>query len=172
MEKQEFFLLIPAIIYGVAMVDLLKIFQHKKSYWEVVSWGILLFMIIINSWIELYQKLGSFVDNNINFYLIIGQAIMYAQTAYVITPEEKDADTKQYFHSVKKLFFLLLAGTIIVNVIIRYAVFDDDRAIWLRPLAVVLLLICAYVDKLWVRTIILTFVFTLAMLVIFSDRLG
>lgn len=172
MDKQEFFLLIPAIIYGVAIIDLLKVFQHKKSYWELVSWGLLLMMIIINTWIELYQKLGSFVDNSLNFYLIIGQAIMFAQTAYVITPEEKDADTKKYFFSIRKLFFLLLAGTTTVNIIIRYAVFDDERVTWLRPLVIALLLICAFTDNKWIRTIILVLTFILALFVIFSDKLG
>ena len=57
MEKQEFLLLIPAIIYGVAIVDLLKIFQHKIRYWELIAWGLLLMVLVINIWIELYQKL-------------------------------------------------------------------------------------------------------------------
>ena len=47
MDKQEFFLLIPAIIYGVAIVDLLKIFGHKKNYIEMMGWGIYLMMPVI-----------------------------------------------------------------------------------------------------------------------------
>ena len=35
MQKQEFFLLIPAIIYGVALIDLLKVFGNNKIYWEL-----------------------------------------------------------------------------------------------------------------------------------------
>jgi hypothetical protein len=36
-EKQEFFLLMPAIIYGVALIDLLKVFGDKKIYWELLA---------------------------------------------------------------------------------------------------------------------------------------
>ncbi len=171
MDKQEFFLLIPAIIYGVAMIDLLKIFQHKKSYWELIMWGSLLFIIIVNSWIELYNKLGSFVDNNINFYLIIGQAIMYAQAAYVITPEEKDVDTKEYFMAKKKVFFLVVAGTLLFNIVIQYVVFNDERAIWVRPFGVAIIVAAAFIDRVWVRTVIWSVVFVLAVVIIFTGAL-
>ena len=102
MDQQEFLLLIPGIIYGVAIVDLLKIVRHKINYWEVVFWGILLMINIINHWMELYQKLDALVASHVNFYLIIGQAMLYAQAANVITPDDKDSDTKQYFFQGKK----------------------------------------------------------------------
>ena len=97
MSKQEFFLLIPAIIYGVAIVDLLKIFNHRKNYIEMMGWGIFVMMSVIFSWIELFNKLEVITNDNINFFLIIGNAILFARIAAVITPEEKDADTKSYF---------------------------------------------------------------------------
>ena len=37
MSKSEFILLIPGIIYGVALVDLLKVFRHKNTYWEITG---------------------------------------------------------------------------------------------------------------------------------------
>ncbi len=57
MDKQEFLPLIPGIVYGVAIVNLLKIVQHKVNYWEEVFWGVLLLTTIINHWMELYKKL-------------------------------------------------------------------------------------------------------------------
>ena len=111
MDNQEFFLLIPAIIYGVAIVDLLKVFKSRKTYWEITGWGVLLMVIIINTWAELYNKLGALVDSNINFFLIIGQSIVYAQAASLITPEEKHLNTKDYFllatqHRTKLMIFV------------------------------------------------------------------
>ena len=47
MDKEEFFLLIPGIIYGVAIVDLLKVFSHKKNYFEMVGWAVLYLLAII-----------------------------------------------------------------------------------------------------------------------------
>ena len=169
MEKQEFFLLIPAIIYGVAIVDLLKIFQHKKNYWEVITWGLLLLIIIINTWIELYQKLGTLLDSNVNFFIIIAQAMLYAQAAGVITPEEKDTDTREYFFDVKKTFFLILAVVTAWNLLVQYVVFDDHREPWIRPTGIILSLICAYVDRIWVRGIIAAFIGGLAVIMVFLN---
>ena len=47
MEKQEFFLLLPAIVYGVAIIDLLKVFSHEKNYWEMVAWGSLMMVYVV-----------------------------------------------------------------------------------------------------------------------------
>lgn len=168
MDKQEFLLLIPGIIYGVAIVDLLKIVQHKVNYWEVVFWGLMLFTTIINHWVELYQKLGVIVDSNLNFFLIIGQAMVYAQAANIITPDDKDSDTKQYFFKVRKTFFLILAGSIVFNIILQFAVFDDHKT-WLRITGLPLILACAFVDKLWLRTAVGAWVMVLAFKVIFFD---
>ena len=65
MDKQEFLLLIPGIIYGVAIADLLKIVRHKVNYWEVVFWGVLLLTTIINHWMELYKKLDAMVEHRL-----------------------------------------------------------------------------------------------------------
>ena len=166
MDKQEFMLLIPGIIYGVAIVDLLKIVQHKYNYWEVIFWGILMMTAIINHWIELYQKLDAFVDSNLNFFLIIGQAMIYAQAANVITPDQKDSDTKEYFFKIRKTFFLILAGTIVMNIILQFAVFDDHRT-WVRLLGIPLFLACAFINKIWLRTTVGIYIVVLAVIVIF-----
>ncbi len=168
MDKQEFLLLIPGIIYGVAIVDLLKVGQHKRNYWELVFWGVMLLITIIKHWIDLYQKLDALVDNNLNFFLIIGQAMVYAQAANVITPSEKDSDTKAYFFSIRKVFFLIIVGSIVVNVILQFVVFDDHR-FWLRITGVPLILACAFIDKIWLRSVIGFYLMVLALIMIFIN---
>ncbi len=165
MDKQEFLLLIPGIIYGVAIVDLLKIVQHKYNYWEVILWGILMMVAIINTWIELYQKLNAFVDSNSNFFLIIGQAMIYAQAANVITPDQKDSDTKEYFFKIRKTFFLIIVGTLVMNTIVQFMVFDDQRT-WLRLIAIPLFLACALINKIWIRIVVGLYLVILAVIVI------
>ncbi len=161
MDKQEFLLLIPAIIYGVAIVDLLKVFKHKSLYWELVFWGTLLMTTIISLWMDLYQKLEFIVDSNLNFFVIIIQSIIYAQTASVLTPEDVHVDGKKYFLENKKTFFLLIAATSLINIIVQFVVFDDDRT-WLRLIAIPLFVACAYFDKLWYRTALGAFLVVLA----------
>ena len=149
--------MIPAIIYGVAFIDLLKIIQHKKNYWEVVTWGVYMFLLIIFVWTELYQKLETITDNNLNFLLIIVQAVLFTRAVHIITPEEKDIDTKKYFSDNRKLFFLTLLALVVVNVAIEKIVFDDQRVVWMRPTSFISVLICAFVDKRWLRTSIWIF---------------
>ena len=108
MTKEEFFLLIPAIIYGVALVDLLKVFKGKLNYWELTVWGSIMMFYIVIVWLELFAKL-ELVSANKWFYLItIGKAIVVAQIAAVITPEDKDIDHKEYFLTVRRTIFGLM----------------------------------------------------------------
>jgi len=166
LDKQEFLLLIPGIIYGVAIVDLLKIIQHKVNYWEIVFWGVLLMVIIIRHWIELYQKLEFLVDNNLNFFLIIGQAVIYAQAANVITPDNLDTDTKAYFFNVRKAYFLIIAASLVFNILLEFTVFEDHD-LWLRITGIPLALVCAFVNKVWIRTTIGVYTIILSVKLIF-----
>lgn len=168
MDKQEFLLLIPAIIYGVAIVDLMKIFQHKKNYWELLIWGVYIFMAIVFTWTELYAKLHTITDDIGRFFMIIIQAILFAQIVAVITPEEKDVNTKEYFLENKTKFFILIAVTVVMNELMRILVFDDHRPSWVRPSVFVLVLVCAFYDNKWIRTGIWAFFFSASFLMIFK----
>src|SRR5210317_1782137 len=99
MSKYEFILLIPAIVYGVAIVDLLKAFK-LKIYWEVTFWGTYLMMNAILLWLTLFNQLDYIVNNNLNLVLVLAQAILFAKSAELITPEEKDVDTKAYYEGI------------------------------------------------------------------------
>lgn len=169
MEKQEFFLLIPAIIYGVAIVDLLKVFGHKKNYFELVGWGIFCMVAVVFSWTELYDRLDEVVEAKSNFYVLIVQAIIIARIATIITPEEKHVDTKKYFYSIYKKFFLFLALSAFINMLSQYFIYNDNSPLWIRPLLISLMLVCAYNNKVWIRTTVLTFVMIIAVIRIFSD---
>ena len=94
MDKEEFFLLIPAVIYGQALIDVLKVFHHKKTYWEIIAWGVILIISIIGLWVELYHKLAHITEDAFQFIVVILQAILYAQLGRIITPEASDINTK------------------------------------------------------------------------------
>lgn len=171
MDKLEFLLIIPAIIYGVAIVDLLKIFNHKKNYFELVGWGIFCLVAIVISWSEVYNKADIIVKDNFSFYVLILQSIIVARIAAVITPEEKHINTKKYFMEIKKNFFLLLALSGFINLLSQYFVFNDHSPIYLRPILVLIMLSCAFYDKVWYRTTMLSLLFLLSGILIFSRYL-
>lgn len=171
MDKQEFFLLIPAIIYGVAIVDLLKIFSHRKNYIEMVGWGIYVMLAVIYSWTELYFKLELITSNIINFYLVIIQAIILAMLARIITPEQKDEDTKAYFFNIRKPFFILASVSVVYNIFLSYYMYEDKLPIWIRSLAIFFYLVVAFSNRFWWRMTILLAVLILTILVIFTSTL-
>jgi len=153
MEKQEFFLLLPAIVYGVAVVDLLKIFRHKKSYWEMIAWGLVLLVYIVIIWLELWTKLDVVATNKWFFILIIVSAVILAQASSLLTPEEKDTDTETYFLLIRRRFFILLALIVGVNLVLQELFYDDQRPLLFRLTFIALFVICALVDKVWVRAL-------------------
>lgn len=163
MDKQEFFLLIPAIIYGVALVDLLKVFKTKKTYWEVVAWGTVMMIYVIITWLELFAKLDMVAANKWYYIVLIGKAIIVAQIASIITPEEKHMDAKDYFLSIKQSFFLLIAALTIFNVLLQEFYYDDHRPLTIRLSIIALTLTCAFFNKIWIRTA--TLIITIAILV-------
>ena len=168
MDKQEFFLLIPAIIYGVAIVDLLKIFNHKKNYIEMMGWGIYVMFAVIHNWTELYAKLELITDSQLNFFLFIVQAILLAKMANIITPEAKDDDTKAYFFSVRKPFFFLASITLIYNILLQHFIFEDKVPFFLRAVGVTTFLIVGFSNKFWLRITILALVFGISLLLLFT----
>ena len=117
----------------------------------------------------MFQKLESITHSNKNFFLIIFQSIVYAQAIAILTPGEQDTDTKAYFLAEKKMFFLAAGAIALINIIIQYTVYDDHQIPWLRPLAIVGVLLAAFIDKVWVRTSVWAVFFALAIYVLFFN---
>lgn len=171
MDKQEFFLLIPAIIYGVAIVDLLKIFNHRKNYIEMMGWGIYMMLAVIYTWTQLYAKLDLITDSPTNFFLFIVQAIIMAKLANIITPEEKDHDTKQYFFNIRRTFFILASISTVYNSLLSFFIFEDRIPFLLRGLGITFFLIAAFSNNFWLRIAILAVVSLLSILIIFTSTI-
>ncbi len=151
MSKSEFILLIPGIIYGVAMVDLLKIFRHSNRYWESVAWGIAMFLNLIVSWFGLYDKLEIISSNIALFTAYIISPLLFAQAVFVLTPEEEHTDTKVYFLKAQHLFFILIFSYILVNMGLSYFIETSGAFEWMRPLLLALFLTAIVWKKFWSR---------------------
>lgn len=152
MDKQEFFLIIPGVIYGVAIVDLLKVFEHKRNYFEIVGWGLTYMLGIVMLWVNLYTKLDAIIQSNLSFLLIIIQSVLYSRGAHIITPEEKHEDTKAYFKGIRKQFFVILSLIILCNMLIQEVVGSNHTPIVLRVFGLVVFVALILVDKVWLRT--------------------
>ena len=104
MSKSEFLLLIPAIMYGAGLIDLMKIF-NRKMYWELPLWALSLFLTLVITWFGLFERLELITVNPGIFLLLLIGPLIFARSCYVLTPEEANHDTKSYFFEVRQLFF-------------------------------------------------------------------
>jgi hypothetical protein len=168
MDKQEYLLLIPAIVFGVAIVDLLKIFSHKKGYYELIGWGVYLLVAICWLWYETFDKLDTVIVAKAGYFMIIVQAILYYSAASILSPEEKDVDTKLYFMSIKKSFFLLLTLIALTLIFMQFVVYNDEHIVWIRFVAIALFLGCAFVENAWLRNGVLIFLGTIKIYLIMT----
>ena len=143
MSKQEFILLIPAIVYGVAIVELLKSFK-VTNYWELIYTGTWLMLNSIILWLTLFNQLDFLIDNNINLLLVLLQAILFAKSAEMLTPEEKDTDTKVYYEGVIRYVILLQVFVFMIAGINEILIFDDRQNYIVRPVAIALGIIAVF----------------------------
>ena len=70
MSKSEFLLLIPGLIYGVGLVELMRIL-NRKIYWEILAWSLIMFISLIVQWFGLYDRLESLKLNIGVFSLLL-----------------------------------------------------------------------------------------------------
>ena len=164
----------PAIIYGVAIVDLLKIFSHRKNYSEMVAWGLMLMVYVIILWLELFDKLDIVTGSAFAFIAMVVKAIILSLAAAKITPEARDSDTKAYFMMVRKAFFLLIAALTLFNLFMQRFIYDDHRPLLERLLMITLFVVCAFVDKSWLRWSVwsITMGFLAILIVRIADAMG
>jgi biotin transporter BioY len=112
----------------------------------------MMFYIVI-VWLELFAKL-ELVSANKWFYLMtIGKAVIVAQIAAVITPEDKDIDHKEYFFTVRRTVFLLISVLILVNFALQEFFYNDERPLIIRGILILATVSNAIWDKVWLRVI-------------------
>ena len=171
MSKSEFILLIPGIIYGVALVDLLKIFRHKSTYWEVVSWGIIMIINLIVSWFTLYDKLEIISNSILLFTVYIISTLLFAQAIFVLTPEEENKDTKAYFLKSNRQFFILLLGFIIMNNILSFFIAENEFYTIVRYIVILPFIAIIIWQKRWLRIIALLLYYAMAIIIYYQSLL-
>lgn len=146
--------MIPAIVYGVAIVDLLKAFK-LSNYWELIYAGSWLLLNSIVLWLSLYNQLDYIVDNNLNLLLVLIQSILFAKSAELITPEEKDTDTKAYFEKVIRNVILLQVIVFAIAGLNEILIVDDRQNEFIRPITLTIGLIAVFWPNIVYRRIVI-----------------
>ena len=151
MDDPKTLLLIPGVIYGVGLADLLKAFR-PKIYWEITAMAVILILTLILNWFLFSSRLSVLSENLGLFALTLITPMIYTRACNVLTPEPGTQDTREHYFSVLKPFFLLLAFHTTINVIIE-SVIQEDTFNLLRLIAIPLLFICAFYHRIWIRLV-------------------
>ena len=106
-------------------------------------------------WLTLFNQLDFLIDNNINLLLVLLQAILFAKSAEMLTPEEKDTDTKAYYEGVIRYVILLQVFVFMIAGINEILIFDDRQNYIVRPLAIALGIIAVFWPNKYYRRFVL-----------------
>lgn len=159
MSKSEFLLLIPGLIYGVGLVELMRIL-NRKMYWEIIAWSLVMFFSLIVQWFGLYDRL-EFLTLDIGiFTLLLINPLLFTRTCHSLTPNEDVVDTEMYFKNERPLFFVLLALSLTSSLVLQYILLDDGLGKF-RIIGLPLVIACIFIHEKWIRVV--AFLFFLAM---------
>ena len=86
--KSEFLLLKPGIIYGIGVVDLIKL-TFQKHYWEIYIWTVILFLVFIVQWNNLYNVIDQIGELKLSFTLIMITLLEFTRVATYWFPQKK-----------------------------------------------------------------------------------
>ncbi|MBD79494.1 MAG: hypothetical protein CL840_11305 [Crocinitomicaceae bacterium] len=152
MDKEEFLFLIPGVLYGIAVFDLLSLVRNKKTYWESILWAMLLFFALIAIMFNLYEDLVTITSNIYYYTLFIFSPILFVQCCYLISPTDVEDDMKEVFTTNRKTFFMSLTGVIAVNLLIHVLV--TNKTNYVQSLFFILIFgLSAFYDKVYLRLV-------------------
>ena len=103
MSKSEFLLLIPGLIYGVGLVELMRIL-NRKMYWEIIAWSLIMFISLIIQWFGLYDRLEFLGLNMGIFTLLLINPLLFTRICHTLSPNENVVDTELYFKNERPVF--------------------------------------------------------------------
>ncbi|MCB0480580.1 MAG: hypothetical protein KDC83_04065 [Flavobacteriales bacterium] len=152
MGKDEFLFLIPGVLYGIGIFDLLSLVRNKENYWENLLWATVMFFTLIALLFDFYEDLGKLTSNILYYTLFIFSPLFFVQSCYLISPDEKERDMKAHFDSNRRHFFISMTGVVLVNVLIQLLVTNKFHLVQ-SILIVSSFSLNVFFDKLYLRLI-------------------
>lgn len=157
MSKTEFLILIPGVLYGIGLADLLKL-SFKKYYFEAYLWGLIMLMVLVLHWFDLFENIGSITDHRGKFLLSLVVPLLYTTTCYNLTPDD---ESKVYFMDNRKKLFLLLASLSLSNTLVQLLYEAPDERLIIKLVIIPFLILAGYWNNLYFRISIAVAVFIL-----------
>lgn len=156
MDPAEYLAIIPLLIYGIGLTDLLsewkRAFDKKDRFPLYVIYTIILTEVAIYNVVIYVDLVNSFPDQTYFQYLgYLLPPILFMIVVNVFTPNEGSI-TKDYFMENVSLIFVLMA--IFISSHFFYSFDGPDNQKYIRVLFVFLFLATAYFRKQWMMYLI------------------
>lgn len=150
MSKDEFLFLIPGVIYGMVVFDLISLLRSKKYYWESLFWGALMFFELLTIVYHLFDDLVLLTSNLGYYTLFIFSPLLFVQGSFSLTPKDENENMELRFSQKRQAFFGSLTGVLVVNFIIRFFITGHMEPIQHATLLILIGLNVIF-DKMYLR---------------------
>lgn len=151
MDPAEYLAIIPLLIYGIGLTDLLsewkRIFDKEDRYLLYVIYTIILTEVAIYNVVIYVDLVNSFPEQTYGQYLAhLLPPVLFMMVVNVFTPNE-GSKTETYFLDNIRLILILMA--VFVGSHFFYTFNEPPDHFIRRGLIIVLLLATAYFKKMW-----------------------
>ncbi|WP_422360419.1 hypothetical protein [Reichenbachiella sp.] len=146
MQPQEYFAILPLLIYGIAIAELVSpwriFFEDKKPYLPFILTGILMLEVAFYNFYQFFTHLENTFQSYYIFLSYLLSPMVFLMAAHVYTPESKEnLDVRVYFQKRFKLLMILLSVFIASHFVIELG---PDIKTAVRGLFIAILLVAAY----------------------------
>lgn len=145
MSKIEFLLLIPGILYGIGLVDLVKL-TFKKHYFEIYLWAFVMISVLVIQWFSLYNNIAVAENSPGIFLVMLIVPLSFAQVCFMLTPDD-NSDSREYWDKNKRGFFISVTILIVLNAFLQFLYPESDSRTFARLIILPFILIAAYWDN-------------------------
>jgi hypothetical protein len=161
MQSSSFLLIFYGALFALAVAELVQTWKKLfyKPYWEYTSWSIAFFFIAAYNWYGMQYRLEALSESFFSYLFMMIPPLAFYLLVSVFTPE-KEEDVKEHFFYERKSIFILLAIFVFTNILV--SLFTSDRSLPIHIIrigAVAIALLCAFINKLILRIILLFYLF-------------
>lgn len=157
-----FIALIFALAVGEFFLSVGNLIRHHRKitfYWEYILWLFVILDFFIIAWYSGWPRLEYLKLSLFNYLVLIFPYLIIFVIVAIYFPDtntEKEINLKEHFDHNRKSFFLFWAIYIFVNVLIDILMptIFQSLAISLEAVYIVLLVIAAFYDKVWFRSLL------------------
>lgn len=157
MQPQEYFAILPLLIYGIAIAELVSpwrsFFEDKKTSVTFITTGLMMLEVAFNNFYRFFNVLDDTYQSYAIFLSHLFSPLIFLMATHVYTPEDKkNLDTHAYFKKKFRLLMILLAIFVSTHFITDIG---WNITTYLRMFTIVLLLIAALKRWLWMVYVLL-----------------